>query len=167
MSLILRIMFQSNGPIALESTVPFDPSFSATSILHPATYLNKVVVGSSQGDIQLWNTKTQFAFSPYFGLLLMTDGGLRTCIHKFHVSRLLTSPDLVASGSNERGHTITALVQSPAIDVVGIGFTSGEISVYDIRADERLLRMFMEGGGIRALGFRSGSWSCCLICFVA
>jgi U3 small nucleolar RNA-associated protein 21 len=48
-----------------------------------------------------------------------------------------------------------SVVQSPAIDVVGIGFASGEISVYDIRADERLMRMFMEGG-IRSLGFRSG-----------
>jgi U3 small nucleolar RNA-associated protein 21 len=51
-----------------------------------------------------------------------------------------------------------SLVQLPAIDVVGIGFASGEISVYDIRADERLMRMFMEGGGIRSLGFRSGKY---------
>lgn len=51
---------------------------------------------------------------------------------------------------------ITALTQSPAIDVVGVGFLSGEISVYDIRADERLMRMYMDNGGIRALSFRSG-----------
>jgi len=38
---------------------------------------------------------------------------------------------------------------------VGIGFASGDISVYDIRADERLMRIFMEGGGTRSLGFRS------------
>ena len=51
---------------------------------------------------------------------------------------------------------ITALTQSPALDVVGIGFLSGEISVYDIRADERLMRMYMDNGGIKALSFRSG-----------
>lgn len=62
------------------------------------------------------------------------------------------------SSSNGHGSAITALVQSPAIDVVGVGFISGEISVYDIRVDERLMRMFMEGGGIRALGFRSGGY---------
>ncbi|KAF8912114.1 Utp21-domain-containing protein [Gymnopilus junonius] len=132
-----RMLIWNTSDEELESTISFDPSFSASSVLHPATYLNKVVVASSQGDMQLWNTKTQ------------------TRIHHLPASRLLSSPDLIASGSNERGHAITALVQSPAIDVVGIGFTSGEISVYDIRADERLLRMFMEGGGIRALGFRS------------
>ena len=63
-----------------------------------------------------------------------------------------------ASGSRAYGTAITSLVQSPAIDVVGIGYTSGEISIYDVRADERLMRMFMEGGGIRALGFRSGGF---------
>ena len=48
------------------------------------------------------------------------------------------------------------MAQSPAIDVVGLGFASGEISVYDIRLDERLLRMVMRDGAVRALSFRSG-----------
>lgn len=60
----------------------------------------------------------------------------------------------MASVSNP---AITCLVQSPAIDVVGIGFASGEISVYDIRADERLMRVFMKEGDIRSLAFRSGT----------
>lgn len=79
----------------------------------------------------------------------------RTCIHSFSSSNLL-SMGSAPSPSTLHGTSITALVQSPAIDVVGIGFTSGEISVYDVRTDERLIRMFMDGGGIRALGFRSG-----------
>ena len=146
----------------LESTISFGPNFSATSILHPATYLNKVVVASSQGDMQLWNIQTQFASIQCFGCF-RTNACLRTLIHNFPPSRLLTSPETLASGSSERGRAITSVVQSPAIDVVGIGFTSGEISVYDIRADERLMRMFMEGRGIRALGFRSGLYSLPLV----
>lgn len=78
--------------------------------------------------------------------------GFRTCIHKFSSSKLLTTQCL----ANMTSSAITALAQSPAIDVVGIGFTSGEVSVYDVRADERLMRMFMEGGAIRGLSFRSG-----------
>lgn len=81
-----------------------------------------------------------------------THTGLRTCIHKFSSPKLLTTQGF----ANMTSSAITALVQSPAIDVVGIGFTSGEVSVYDIRADERLMRMFMEGGAIRGLSFRSG-----------
>jgi U3 small nucleolar RNA-associated protein 21 len=41
---------------------------------------------------------------------------------------------------------------------VGIGFSSGEISVYDVRSDERLMRVFMDAagpGGVRALSFRT------------
>ena len=91
---------------------------------------------------------------PYQNLPIL----LRTCIHKFPVTKLISTPT-ITSGSHDPGCCITALVQSPAIDVVGIGFTSGEISVYDIRADERLMRMYMEGGGIRALGFRTGQFT--------
>ncbi len=78
----------------------------------------------------------------------------RTCIHRFSSASLLTAP----SGSqNGTPVAVTALAQSPAIDVVGVGFASGEISVYDIRMDERLLRMVMQDGAIRALSFRSGA----------
>ena len=54
---------------------------------------------------------------------------------------------------------MTALAQSPAIDVVGIGFASGEVSIYDIRADEKLMRIFMREGPVRALAFRGGTSS--------
>ncbi|KAF9246284.1 Utp21 specific WD40 associated putative domain-containing protein [Melanogaster broomeanus] len=117
---------------SLSCTIQFDIGFTAVMVLHPATYLNKVLVASSEGELQLWNIRTQM------------------CIHKFSSSKLLTASSVVTPSS-----AITALVQSPAIDVVGIGFTSGEISVYDVRADERLMRMYMEGGGIRAMSFRS------------
>ncbi|OBZ69349.1 U3 small nucleolar RNA-associated protein 21 [Grifola frondosa] len=117
----------------LQGTIEFDPGFTATMILHPATYLNKVLVSSSQGSMQLWNTRTQ------------------TRIHSIPPKSLLTSS---AQSSSSNG--ITALAQSPAIDVIGVGFSSGEISVYDVRADERLMRMFMQDGGVRSLSFRTG-----------
>jgi hypothetical protein len=51
---------------------------------------------------------------------------------------------------------MTALAQSPAIDVVGVGFASGDISIYDIRADEKIMRIFVREGPVRALAFRGG-----------
>ena len=51
---------------------------------------------------------------------------------------------------------MTALAQSPEFDVVGIGFASGEISIYDIRADEKIMRIFVREGPVRALAFRGG-----------
>ena len=41
---------------------------------------------------------------------------------------------------------VTALVQAPAVDVVGIGFADGSIAVHDVRADERLLSFRMGTG---------------------
>ena len=140
----------SKRDIELDSTIQFDAGFTATSILHPATYVNKVLVASNQGALQLWNIRSQCVMST-FRLLFKLDSLNRSCIHKFPFSRLQSSNSAITDSG-----AITALTQSPAIDVVGIGFTSGEISVYDVRADERMMRMFMEGGAIRALGFRSG-----------
>lgn len=40
--------------------IQFDIGFTAVSLLHPATYLNKVLVASSEGDLQLWNIRTQW-----------------------------------------------------------------------------------------------------------
>lgn len=74
----------------------------------------------------------------------------RTCIHKY------AGPSLRDNHDPNSPCAITALTQSPAIDVVGIGFSTGEISLYDIRADERLMRIYMDGGPIRGLSFRSG-----------
>ncbi|KAG5730582.1 hypothetical protein E4T56_gene21024, partial [Termitomyces sp. T112] len=121
----------------LDATIEFEAGFTATLILHPVTYLNKILVSSSEGSTQLWNVRSQI------------------CIHKFPLHRLQSISEAIQAGSVDPSCAITSMVQSPAVDVVGIGFASGEISVYDVRADERLMRMFMDGGGIRALGFRS------------
>ncbi|KIK30971.1 hypothetical protein PISMIDRAFT_127201 [Pisolithus microcarpus 441] len=125
------LIWDVSGP-SLFATIHFDIGFTAARMLHPATYLNKVLVASREGQMQLWNIRTQ------------------TCIHTISTSKLLT-----VSSSSPLSSPIVALAQSPAIDVVGVGSMSGEISVYDIRADERLMRMYMEGGGVRALCFRS------------
>lgn len=111
----------------LHSQIHFEPGFVAVHLFHPATYLNKVLVGGNDGSLQLWNIRTQ------------------SCIHKIPFIKLSesTSPS-----------SVTALAQSPAIDVVGIGFASGEVSIYDIRADEKLMRVIMRDGPVRAISFR-------------
>ena len=56
--------------LELVNTIDFDNGFTATLILHPATYLNKVLVASSQGTLQLWNIRTQWVF---FCMLFVTS----------------------------------------------------------------------------------------------
>uniref|UniRef100_A0AAY4DNW5 Small-subunit processome Utp21 domain-containing protein n=1 Tax=Denticeps clupeoides TaxID=299321 RepID=A0AAY4DNW5_9TELE len=47
--------------------ISFDKvSFEVSAIMHPSTYLNKILLGSSQGGLQLWNIKSNkllFTFS--------------------------------------------------------------------------------------------------------
>jgi U3 small nucleolar RNA-associated protein 21 len=80
-------------------------------------------------------------------------------IYSFDPTKLLPS-------SRSTHPQISALVQSPAIDVIAIGFSSGELSIYDIKLDERLFGINMriaaagasdnDVGRISAIGFRAG-----------
>ncbi|KAF9344305.1 hypothetical protein BGX34_005797, partial [Mortierella sp. NVP85] len=40
------------------TTITFDSSFTVTTLIHPSTYLNKILIGSNQGTMQLWNIRT-------------------------------------------------------------------------------------------------------------
>lgn len=112
--------------------IQFNESFTAVNMLHPSTYLNKIIVASAQGDMQLWNVKTM------------------TLIYSFSSTHLRRN--LPGSVSKP----ITALQQSPAIDVIAIGYIDGLVSLYDIRTDEELLRVRMDGDvTITSITFRS------------
>jgi U3 small nucleolar RNA-associated protein 21 len=52
--------------VYLELTFPKD-QFSVSCVVHPATYLNKVILGSSQGSFQLWNLRTGRLVHPFDG----------------------------------------------------------------------------------------------------
>ncbi|RSH91126.1 hypothetical protein EHS25_010302 [Saitozyma podzolica] len=123
---ILAIKEDGSGLLIweLQNEIAFHPSFKATAILHPSTYLNKVIVGGQNGELQLWNT--------------------RTCslIHTF------THPIPAAASP------VTALVQSPAIDVIGIAHLDGTVRVFDIRQGELVMQVKMDDGGVTSLAFR-------------
>lgn len=44
--------------LELYTTITFDSSFTVTTLIHPSTYLNKILIGSNQGTMQLWNIRT-------------------------------------------------------------------------------------------------------------
>lgn len=111
-------LFVWNGPEnELHTTIDFDVSFTATQIVHPSTYINKVVVASEEGSLQIWNISS------------------RQLIHEFTAESFG-----FAAGSSA---VITCLVQSPAIDVLAIGFSDGRIVIFDIRVGEVLLQFDM------------------------
>lgn len=95
-------------------------TFSVTCVVHPSTYLNKVVFGSTQGAMQLWNIKTRkliYVFKPF-------------------------------------GSPITCLVQSPVVDVLGVGLLDGTLLLYNVKLD-KLLISFKQQGKVTSITFRS------------
>lgn len=40
------------------ATIDFPGGFTASKVVHPASYLNKVVVGSKEGALAVWNVRT-------------------------------------------------------------------------------------------------------------
>lgn len=110
--------------------LPLQGALQVTRLLHPETYINKVLIARG-GRLELWNFSTG---------------------HKVHEFRCMdTSAD---SGSTS--NSITALAPSPSPDVVAVGFSSGRICVVDIKGDELLL-VFQHSsaqGAVTALAFR-------------
>lgn len=100
-------------------------SFRASTLLHPVTYVNKILVGSEQGPLQLWNIRT--------GTLIHTFVGWESAV--------------------------TALEQSPAVDVVAVGLASGETVVHNLKFDETLMRFQQDWGPVTAVSFRTDGHS--------
>lgn len=138
----------------------------ATSLIHPSTYINKVVVGSSNGSLGIWNIRTA------------------ACVHVFPHTLLSPVPSssllpsaastsLTTQTTQPAGAAITALDQSPAIDVLAVGTADGRCALVDVRLGEELVSVRMGGAafggvegeveGITAIAFRAGETHSCLI----
>lgn len=99
----------------------FDPAtFLVTCAVHPSTYLNKILLGSRQGAMQLWNVHTNAMIYTFKGW----------------------------------GSAVMSLVQSTAIDVVGVGLESGCVLVHNLRYDETLMKFQQDWGPVTAISFR-------------
>ncbi|SCZ96552.1 BZ3500_MvSof-1268-A1-R1_Chr8-2g10291 [Microbotryum saponariae] len=113
-------VMNESGHITPYATIEFPTGFTATKVVHPASYLNKVVVGSQEGELAVWNVRTA------------------NLVHTFSAAALapLSSPS-----------PITALTQSPAIDVLGVGLANGACILFDVRIGQVLGKVKLEGEG--------------------
>ncbi|SOV05658.1 related to UTP21 - U3 snoRNP protein [Ustilago sp. UG-2017a] len=116
--------------------IDFPDNFVASSLLHPATYLNKILIGSTDGQLALWNIR---------------PGSL---VHTYDSQQLRTAaarPNAAAPSA-----AIVNLTQSPAVDVIAIGFADGLVLLHDIRLDESLFSLHANGGlSSGSVSFRS------------
>ena len=106
----------------------FDPDlFPITSAVHPSTYLNKILLGSGRGQMQLWNIRTNkliHSFAGWGGSAVLT---------------LVQSPavDVVGAGLEDGGVVLHNLRYDETLmkfrqdwgPVVGLAFRTGERGV--------------------------------------
>ncbi|OQR88110.1 hypothetical protein ACHHYP_07540 [Achlya hypogyna] len=112
----------STEDLTLLETITFDADFTPTFLLHPSTYLNKILVGSAQGSLQLWNVRTL------------------KCVFAF-------------KGWHSE---VTAMAQSPAVDVVAVGLADGRILLHNLKFDTTLMTFSQaQEGRVTSLAFRA------------
>lgn len=106
----------------LLQAIALPSSSQASCFMHPATYLNKVVLGMTDGSLQLWNVRTA------------------SLIHTF---------DALDVRGGKKSKNVTGVVhmtQSPAVDVLAVAYTDGLVSLFDVRVGEALFSVRVEGG---------------------
>eukprot|EP01006_Ploeotia_vitrea_P044076 TRINITY_DN66802_c6_g1_i1.p1 TRINITY_DN66802_c6_g1~~TRINITY_DN66802_c6_g1_i1.p1 ORF type:complete len:1154 (+),score=620.96 TRINITY_DN66802_c6_g1_i1:18-3479(+) len=156
-----------------------------TCIMHPHTYLNKIVVGFDSGDLELWNIRTGkriFAFSlPAPIDERSKQQGVSGFLERERLrraelrrrQRLTKKRDNNDSASDddyddddeeeETEHgmhsdsttAVTCVEQSPLVDVVAIGRADGSIVVHNLKYDETVTSFLQTDGPVTALSFRS------------
>jgi U3 small nucleolar RNA-associated protein 21 len=126
-----------------------------TTMVHPATYVNKFVVGFSNGQLELWNLNSKkmlYTFKSHMRFL--SKGGERADgadsedeLQQAH-----------AAGKKDRqssAHAVTCMEQSPACDVIGVGFSNGVILLLNLKLDQVLFSFTQKGGAVTSLSFRT------------
>ncbi|KAL4559718.1 hypothetical protein LXL04_031863 [Taraxacum kok-saghyz] len=99
-----------------------DNEFTPSCIMHPDTYLNKVMLGGQDGSLRLWNISTKKKLYEFKGWK----------------------------------SSICCCVSSPALDVVAVGYSDGNIHVHSIRYDEEVVTFSQTTrGDVTALSFKT------------
>jgi hypothetical protein len=96
-----------------------------TCLIHPATYLNKVLLGFRSGNLELWNIRTSTLIHSFTSIEKFFGGvsGVFALCSPPH-SLTHSHADVVCSSADAKAE-ITCMEQSPACDVVCIGFDTG------------------------------------------
>lgn len=119
-------------------------SSKISKIVHPATYLNKFLIGFGDGHLELWNFNTKKMLYSF----------------KSHIDYIKSHSDDSEDSNTDKkvavvGYSVTSLEQSPACDVIGIGLNTGDIVLLNIKFDQPLFSFKQTGGAVTSLSFRT------------
>lgn len=144
-----RTKLQVRKRIPLTSLSLFFPSVG----MHPHTYLNKILVGSTNGEIILVNVRSGKIVHQF------------KCLLKNNYNNINQNNII----SMDKGDGLTTMEQSPMVDTIAIGTSLGNVHLVNIRKDVRLFTLTHEAfvrrdkiclghvTGVTSLSFRTDS----------
>ncbi|KAL2634137.1 hypothetical protein R1flu_005616 [Riccia fluitans] len=118
-------------------------SFNPTCIVHPETYLNKVLIGSEEGSLQLWNISTQKMIYEFKGW----GSPIRSCVSspaldvvavgcadgKIRLQNLRYDETVVTFTNTTRGPVTALSFRTDGQPFLAAGGSSGVISIWDLQ----------------------------------
>ena len=134
----------------------FRESFTPSCIMHPDTYLNKVLVGSEEGPLQLWNSKTCSLVHQFKGW----NSAVRSCTSspaldivavgcangKIYVHNIRYDETVVSFTHAGRGPVTALSFRTDGHPFLAAGGTTGVISIWNL--EKRKLQAVVEDAHI-------------------
>uniref|UniRef100_A0A0D6QUZ2 Uncharacterized protein n=1 Tax=Araucaria cunninghamii TaxID=56994 RepID=A0A0D6QUZ2_ARACU len=131
-----------NPKEALVGKLQLGEKFSPSCIMHPDTYLNKVLIGSEEGTLQLWNINTQKKLYEFKGW----GSSIQCCVSspaldvvgigcsdgKIHVHNLRYDEEVVTFTHTTRGAVTALAFRTDGQPLLAAGGSSGVISVWNL-----------------------------------
>eukprot|EP01034_Spumella_vulgaris_P032453 gene32453-40053_t len=115
-------------------------------MIHPATYVNKVLVAYSNGELELWNINKKAIVYTFSSHLKYIAQRLAQAAEDDEDDKPVIKTSAVS---------ITCMEQSPACDVIALGYSNGEIVLINLKLDQVLFTFTQEGGAVTSLSFRT------------
>ncbi|KAJ4709171.1 WD40 repeat [Melia azedarach] len=122
--------------------IKLDDKFTPTCIIHPDTYLNKVILGSQEGSLQLWNISTKKKLYEFKGW----ESSVSCCVSspaldvvavgcsdgKIHVHNIRFDEELVTFAHSTRGAVTSFSFSTDGQPLLASGSSSGVISIWNL-----------------------------------
>ncbi|KAL6194597.1 hypothetical protein ACLB2K_035679 [Fragaria x ananassa] len=144
--------------------IKLDENFTPSCIMHPDTYLNKVIIGSQEGSLQLWNISTKKKLYEFKGW----KSSICSCVSspaldvvaigcadgKVHVHNIRYDEEIVTFTHSTRGAVTALSFSTDGQPLLASGGSSGVISIWNLEK-RRLQSVIKEAhdGSVLSLHF--------------
>ncbi|PON41112.1 Guanine nucleotide-binding protein, beta subunit [Parasponia andersonii] len=122
--------------------IMLDDNFTPSCVMHPDTYLNKVIIGSQEGSLQLWNVSTKKKLYEFKGW----KSSITSCVSSpaldvvavgcsdgtIHLHNIRYDEELVTFTHSTRGAVTALSFGTDGQPLLASGGSSGVISIWNL-----------------------------------